>query len=60
MKEHFGIQRQLGESGLVVQDVVIRIGRLLVQTPLAPRPGLGNQPCGEALGDLRVKIVKKQ
>ena len=26
--------------------------------PIRPQPGLGTQPCYEAPGDLRVKIVK--
>ena len=47
-----------GESGLVNQGVVIRIGRILVQTPLGTWPGLGTEPCYEAPGDLRVKYVK--
>ena len=50
----------LGESGLVGQGGVIRIGRFLVQTPLGARPGLGTQPRFEAPGDLRAKIVNTQ
>ena len=60
MKEHFDIQRQLGESGLVGSDVVIRTGRFPVQTLLGARPDLGKQPCGEAPCDLRLEIVKTQ
>ena len=60
VKEHFDIQRQLGESGLVGSYVVIRIGRFPVQTPLGTRPGLGTQLCGEAPSDLWIEIVKMQ
>ena len=60
VKEHFDIQRQLGESGLVGSYVVIRIGRFPLQTPLGTRPGLGTQLCGEAPGDLWIEIVKMQ
>ena len=60
VKEHFDIQRQLGESGLVGSYVVIRIGRFPLQTPLGTRPGLGTQLCGKAPGDLWIEIVKMQ
>ena len=50
----------LGESGLVGDDVVIRIERFLVQTPLGARPALGTQPLYEAPGDSRFEIVKTQ
>ena len=39
-------------------DVMIRIGRFPVQTPLATQPGLGTQPCYKAACDLLVEIVK--
>ena len=48
-----------GESGLVGQGFVVRIGRFPVQTPLGARPGLGAQPRYEAPGDLRVENVKR-
>ena len=35
----------VGESGLV-GDVVIRIGRFTIQTPLGAPPGLGNAVIG--------------
>ena len=56
MEEHFGIQKSMGESDLVAQGVVIRIGRVLVQTPLGAGLGLGFQPCCEVPGDLRVNM----
>ena len=36
----------------------IKMGRLPAETPLDTQPGLGTQPRYEALGDLRVEIVK--
>ena len=62
------LQRQLlrtvrsltvGESGLVGEGVVVRIGRFPVQTPLGARPGFGTQPRYEAPGDPRVENVKR-
>ena len=52
--------QKLQTSGLVGQGVVIRIGRLPVQTPLGARPGLGTQPRHKAPGDLQVKMDKKR
>ena len=39
-------------------DIMIRIGRFPVQTPLGTQPGLGTQPCYKAACDLLVEIVK--
>ena len=56
MEEHFGIQKQLAESDLVGQGVMIRIDRFLVKNPLGAGLGLGIQPCCEVPGGLRVKM----
>ena len=39
-------------------DIVIRIGRFLVQTPLGAQLGLGTQPRYEVVCNLLVEIVK--
>ena len=44
-----------GESRLVGYDIVIRIGRFPVQTPLGAQLGLGTQPRYKAPGDLWVE-----
>ena len=48
------------DLAIVSLDVVTRIGRFPVQTPLGARPGLGTQPRYEAPGDLRVELDKTQ
>ena len=42
------------------KGVVIRIGRVLVQTPLGARPGLGTQPRFEAPSNLKVENAKRR
>ena len=49
-----------GESGLVGEGIVIRVGRYPVRTPVGARPGLGTQPRYETLGDPRVDYVKRK
>ena len=51
---------KFGESGILGQGVVIRIGRFPVQTPLGVWLGLGTQPIFEAPGDLQLETVKTQ
>ena len=46
-------KKTLGETGLVGQGIVIRIGRFLVQTPIGTWSGLGTQP-------RYIEIVKMQ
>ena len=53
-------KRLSGESSLVGQGVVNRIGSFPVQMPLGARPGLRTQPCYEAPGDLCVKYATTQ
>ena len=47
-----------GESCLVGQGGVLRIGGCPVPIPLGAQPGFGNQPHYEVPGDLWVEIVK--
>ena len=51
---------KFGESGILGQGVVIRIGRFPVQTPLGVWLDLGTQPSFKAPGDLQLEIVKTQ
>ena len=46
------------ESRLVGCGIVVRIGRLPVQSPLDAQPGLGTQPRHKAVCELLVEIVK--
>ena len=39
-------------------DIIIRIERFPVQTPLGTQPDLGTQPCYKAACHLLVEIVK--
>ena len=50
----------LGDSDLVGQGVVIRIGRFPVQTPSGARPGSGTQPHYEASGDPWLEYARTQ
>ena len=47
-----------GESGLADEDIVIRIERFPVQTPVGTPPVLGTQTRYEAFGDLWVNYLK--
>ena len=49
-----------GQTSVVVRiGIVVRIGRLPVQTPLGTRMDLGTHPRYEDPGDLRVRNVKR-
>ena len=51
---------KFGKNVLLGQGIVIRIGKLLVQTPLGAWSSLGNKSCYEAPGDLQLEIAKTQ
>ena len=51
-------ENRQNESGQVCEDIAIRVGRFLIQTPLGTWADLGSQSHYNAPGILLVEIVK--